>query len=205
MKKSLIPILVLIAVLCLGGAAYAKKHSDDVQYAQAVATVKTKNKRLKTAYENKLTQWEVEHDGWEDQKATYKKCKSLTAGTFAAMDKFAGVISGGTNYEGHSDALEDVSTAISGLSRDFDADCMTITLALDRADTHYNKAGSMWMDWYNDLDDPRTLEDLPLERQWRKGDDAVSDATAALSDMKDDVGYEPEKPVEPKYAAIPKK
>ena len=56
MKKFLIPILVLIAVLCLAGAAYTKKHSDAVKYAKAVATVKTKNKRLKTAYENKVSQ-----------------------------------------------------------------------------------------------------------------------------------------------------
>ncbi len=207
MKKFLIPILVLIAVLCLGGAAYAKKHSDDVKYAKAVATVKTKNKRLKTAYENKLAQYENGLSDWESNKADYENCKETTAPVFTAMDKVEGLVAGGTNYDDYNDAVVDLNTAINGLSRDFDIACMNVSLSLDAANSAHAKAAGIWMEWYNDvgISDHRDLEDLPLQPQWTKADRAIARADRALSKMKRNVGFEPEEPVEPKYVAVPKK
>ena len=208
MKKFLIPILVLIAVLCLGGAAYAKKHSDDVKYAKAVATVKTKNKRLKTAYENKLAQYENGLSDWESNKADYENCKETTAPVFTAMDKVEGLVAGGTNYDDYNDAVVDLNTAINGLSRDFDIACMNVSLSLDAANSAHAKAAGIWMEWYNPMSGSAITAILRIYRFSRSGRRPTALSlvpTEALSKMKRNVGFEPEEPVEPKYVAVPKK
>ena len=121
-----------------------------------------------------------------------------------------GLVNGGTNYDDYNDAVVDLDTAINGMSRDLGDDfaCMEVSLALDSANTEHSKAAGIWMKWYNDVrsfDTDVDLDDLPLDPHWNKADTAVARANRKLTKLKNAVGYEPTKPVEPKYVTIPQK
>ena len=195
MKKFIIIAIALVAVLSLAGAAYAK-HQSDVKHDRAVAAAKAEKAKIKAAYEQDVREWESDHEKWEADRDDYRRCKISTADTFDAIDRLNGVTTAGTDYEGYSDVTEGVSTAISGLSRNFDPNCMSITLNLDKAHREYAEAADIWMDWYNNvgISDDRELEDLPLQDHWTKGDRAVGRATSALNRLRLNVGAEPMRP-----------
>lgn len=196
MKKFIIIAIALVAVLSLCGAGYAK-HQSDVKHDRAVAAAKAEKARIKAAYEQDVREWKSDHQKWEADRDDYRRCKISTADTFDAIDHLNGVTMAGTNYDGYSDALEDVGAAIGGLSRNFDPNCMSITLNLDNSHTQYAKAAEDWMDWYNDLSDTRDLEDLDLQSYWDKAGRSLGRATRALNRLRLTIGAEPMKPTPP--------
>ena len=202
MKKIILIGLALAVTLIAGGAGYAK-HSADVKHDRQVAAHKAKVESIQAEYRQNLAQWQTDHERWASDKAKHEKCKANTLGAFGAIDTIDGVISGGTDYNGYSAAVANVSAAVNALTRNFDLNCYSVTSNLAKASDEYSSASNIWRKWFNNvgISDNRDIEDLPLQKHWDKADSAVDKATSALNSMNADA-VEPVKPTRPNLSNV---
>lgn len=189
--------MVLVVAGAVGG--YVVKHNADVKQRQRQERVE----RADREYRARVAKWRQALQQWNSRQAGYQSCKDVTSDTFSAMDEIQGKVTGGLNYNEYSDAVADVSSAVSRAIRESGRSdnglglrCLTdVTHPLATASDEYSTAAEIWRKWYNgviDGTDGRSIDDLPLDAHWSKADGDTSDAQFALEDMQP--GPKPVKP-----------
>jgi hypothetical protein len=113
MKRFVIAgLTVLVVAGAVGG--YVVKHNADVKQRQRQERVK----RADRAYRARVASWRRALQQWNTRQASYQWCKDVTSDTFSAMDEIQGKVTGGLNYNEYSDAVADVSSAVSRAIRE---------------------------------------------------------------------------------------
>jgi hypothetical protein len=202
-KKIILIAFTLVALVGAAAGGYIVKHNADVarhkaDVAQHKAEVAhAQAVKREQAYQAKLEDWKSEMSVWTEQNEQYKATKAAMEPAYAATDKVTAMITtGGYNREDLTDAVQEASAALSAAIRQIDSlEGLNVTRNVEKAIDQWSDAANIWLEWQNDLEDSRELEDLPLDGHFAKADNRLWASENALDEMKP--GAQPVKPVRP--------
>src|SRR3954454_18021809 len=195
-KKIILVVTGLALVAGVGGGGYAIKHNADVQAAER-AVRQARIERINRQYRDDLASWKSDKAEWDRKDTAYNECQMATSSSFEAADAVTGRISSGGKYDDYRSDLTDFATAISSATRQSadSFDCLMVISTLETASGKMNKGLNIWLSWMqaDSYQSVTSVDDLPMDTQFTKAQDKITDAQTALSDMKPG-GTEPVKP-----------